>query len=227
MGSYRKLFAPSRHKRLLKVYFHRYYLAKILTLIGITERRTQNQINLGLNCWNLCTAMVSSWMAGWVLRRRQLMSAYIGMTILFTSYTACSAVYAEDNENKSAARAVIGLIFLYNAAYNLMQPFQYLYIGEIFPFLQRSKGIAVMQLSVRFAAVFNQLVNPIGLDAIAWKLFLAYVAWLCVETTVVYFFFPETQGPMLEEIALVIEGDKAAVEVLAMKGAQSEERERA
>ncbi|KAK7421212.1 hypothetical protein QQX98_002342 [Neonectria punicea] len=125
-----------------------YYLAKILALVGITSRATQNQLNVGLNCWNLVTALCSSWLAGWVLRRRQLMTAYLSLTILFSCYTACSAVYAGDGSNKAAAIAVVALIFLFNAGYNLMQPFQYLYIGEIFPFIQRSKGIAVMQMSV-------------------------------------------------------------------------------
>ncbi|CEL04119.1 hypothetical protein ASPCAL05251 [Aspergillus calidoustus] len=109
-----------------------------------------------------------------------------------------------------------------------MQPFQYLYIGEIFPFIQRSKGVAVMQMSVRIASVFNQFVNPIGMENAGWKFFLAYVVWLAVETATVYFIFPETQGPTLEEIALVIEGDQAAVEVVDSnaKGVVVEERER-
>lgn len=202
-----------------------YYLAKVLALVGITSRTTQNQLNLGLNCWNLCTAMISSWLAGWVLRRRQLVTAYVCMTIMFASYTACAGVYAGDGSNKHAAVAVVALIFLFNASYNLMQPFQYLYIGEIFPFIQRSKGIAVMQMSVRIASVFNQMVNPIGMENLAWKFFIVYVVWLVIETTTVYFFFPETQGPMLEEMALVIEGDKAAVGVVNSKAAQVEEKE--
>lgn len=147
------------------------------------------------------------------------------MTILFASYTACAGVYSGDGSNKSAAISVVVLIFIFNAAYNLMQPFQYLYIGEIFPFIQRSKGIAVMQMSVRIASVINQFLNPIGMENLAWKFFLVYVVWLVIETTVVYFFFPETQGPTLEEVALVIEGDKAAVEILSSKAERVEERE--
>ncbi|RSL69724.1 hypothetical protein CEP54_002127 [Fusarium duplospermum] len=202
-----------------------YYLAKILALVGITSRA--NQINLGLSCWNLVTAVCSSIAASYLLRRRQLMAGYISMTILFACYTAGAAVYAEDNHNKAAAKAVIVLIFLYSAGYNLMQPFQYLYIGEIFPFIQRSKGIAVMQWSTRIASAFNLLVNPIGMADLAWKFFLVYCVWLVIETVVVYFFFPETQGPTLEEMALVLEGDNAAVEVVNSKAARLEEKEHA
>ncbi|SCO92633.1 related to hexose transporter protein [Fusarium oxysporum] len=203
-----------------------YYLAKVLSLIGITSRATQNQLNLGLNCWNLVTATISSLLAGFVMRRKQLLSGYVSMTILFACYTACSAIYNE-SDDQAAAKAVVALIFIYNAAYNLIQPFQYLYIGEIFPFIQRSKGIAVMQLSVRIASAFNLLVNPIGMADLGWKFFLVYVVWLVVETTTVYFFFPETQGLTLEEVALVIEGNKAPVEVINTKAssiAAAEER---
>ncbi|RSM02034.1 hypothetical protein CEP52_008197 [Fusarium oligoseptatum] len=189
-----------------------YYLAKILALVGITSRATQNQINLGLSCWNLVTAVCSN--SSW-------RDTSLSMTILFACYTAGSAVYAEDNENKAAAKAVIVLIFLYSAGYNLMQPFQYLYIGEIFPFIQRSKGIAVMQMSTRLASAFNLLVNPIGMANLAWKFFLVYCVWLVIETVVVYFFFPETQGPTLEEMALVLEGDNAAVEVVNSKASST------
>ncbi|KAH7153477.1 hypothetical protein EDB81DRAFT_791469 [Dactylonectria macrodidyma] len=202
-----------------------YYLAKILALIGITSRATQNQLNVGLNCWNLVTAVCSSMLAGFLPRRKQLMAGYLSMTILFACYTAGSAVYAEDSANKAAAKAVVVLIFLYNAGYNLMQPFQYLYIGEIFPFIQRSKGIAVMQMSTRGAAAFNLLVNPIGMEELAWKYFLVYVVWLVIETTVVFFFFPETQGLTLEEIALVIDGDQAPVKTAYLKGLSVKERE--
>ncbi|KAM0433421.1 hypothetical protein ACHAPT_004299 [Fusarium lateritium] len=204
-----------------------YYLAKILALVGITSRATQNQINLGLSCWNLVTAVCSSIAASFLLRRRQLMAGYVSMTVLFACYTAGSAVYAEDDENQAAAKAVIVLIFLYSAGYNLMQPFQYLYIGEIFPFIQRSKGIAVMQMSTRIASAFNLLVNPIGMADLAWKFFLVYCVWLVIETVVVYFFFPETQGPTLEEMALVLEGDNAAVEVVNSKAARLEQKEEA
>ncbi|KAF7554681.1 hypothetical protein G7Z17_g2737 [Cylindrodendrum hubeiense] len=227
--------APNRHRVFVAVcvgFFTQwsgnglisYYLAKVLALIGITSRATQNQLNVGLNCWNLVTAACSSMLAGFLPRRKQLMAGYLSMTILFTCYTAGSAVYAEDDTNHAAAKSVVVLIFLYNAGYNLMQPFQYLYIGEIFPFIQRSKGIAVMQMSTRLASAFNLLVNPIGMENLAWKYFLVYVVWLVIETTVVFFFFPETQGLTLEEIALVIEGDQAPVDVARLKELNIEER---
>jgi hypothetical protein len=77
---------------------------------------------------------------------------------------------------------------------------------EIFPFHQRSKGIAVEQLAVRFAVFFNTYVNPIALDAIGWRYYITYCVVILVEITTIYFFFPETRGHSLEELSFMFEG---------------------
>jgi hypothetical protein len=191
-----------------------YYLAKVLATVGINSRLAQNQINVAINCFSLATSVGSSLLANIWPRRRQQLAGYVGITIMFSCLTAASAVYAGNKADGAAAKAVVALIFLYNGVYNLMQPFQYLYISEIFPLIIRSKGIAVMQMSVRIASAFNQFVNPIGLANLGWKFYLVYVVWLVIETSTVYFTFPETKGPTLEEVALVLEGSNANVELV-------------
>ncbi len=58
---------------------------------------------------------------------------------------------------------------------------------------------------------FNTYVNPIGLARFGWKFYFFYVAWIIVEFVVVYLACPETKGTSLEDVALVLEGDKATV----------------
>lgn len=77
---------------------------------------------------------------------------------------------------------------------------------EIFPFQQRSKGIAVEQLTVRFAVFFNTYVNPIALDSIGWKYYIVYCVWILVEILTVYMVFPETHNRTLEELSFMFEG---------------------
>ena len=77
---------------------------------------------------------------------------------------------------------------------------------EIFPFQQRSKGISVEQLAVRFAVFFNTYVNPIALDSIGWKYYIVYCIWILVEILTVYFLFPETHNRTLEELSFMFEG---------------------
>jgi hypothetical protein len=51
------------------------------------------------------------------------------------------------------------------------------------------------------ATFFNTFVNPIALEDIQWKYLITYVVWLAYEVCFVYFFFPETHGRTLEELA--------------------------
>lgn len=82
----------------------------------------------------------------------------------------------------------------------------YTYMVEIFPFQQRSKGIAFEQLTVRLANFFNTYINPIGLDSIGWKYYIFYCVWMIVEISTVYFLFPETHNRTLEELSFMFEG---------------------
>jgi hypothetical protein len=77
---------------------------------------------------------------------------------------------------------------------------------EIFPYQQRAKGIAVEQLTVRFAVFFNTYVNPVALDSIGWKYYIVYCVWILVEILTVYFLFPETHNRTLEELSFMFEG---------------------
>ena len=96
------------------------------------------------------------------------------MTIMFTIWTAVSAHYTETGDG-AAAKAVIAMIFLYYASYNLMFPLSYVYTTEVYPFVHRAKGVALTQFFTRGATAFNAFVNPIGLDSIHWKFYLVYV----------------------------------------------------
>jgi 1-acyl-sn-glycerol-3-phosphate acyltransferase len=54
-------------------------------------------------------------------------------------------------------------------------------------------------------------VNPIGLENIAWEFYFVYIVILVAEVLIIYFYFVETKGPTLEEIARLFDGDKANV----------------
>lgn len=91
----------------------------------------------------------------------------------------------------------------YNIGWNALA---YTYMVEIFPYQQRAKGIAVEQLTVRFAVFFNTYVNPIALDAIGWKYYIVYCVWILIEIATVYLLFPETHNRTLEELSFMFEG---------------------
>lgn len=150
------------------------YLAKVLNTVGITDKRSQNLINLGLTCWNLITGCSSALLSSKLKRRTQYLIAFSGMTILFACWTGASANYAQ-TKNEHAAGAVVAMIFIYYMFYTVMHPMTYIYITEVFPFVHRAKGVGLTQTFSRAGSAFNQFVNPIALEALNWKLYIVYV----------------------------------------------------
>jgi hypothetical protein len=57
----------------------------------------------------------------------------------------------------------------------------------------------------------NCVVNPIGLQHLAWKFYFVYIAILIIECLCIWFLFVETKGPTLEEIARLFDGASANV----------------
>lgn len=96
------------------------------------------------------------------------------MTIVFSIWTGVSAV--AQHASYSAATAVVAMIFVYNMMYSIMQPLTFVYVPEVFPFVHRAKGVALLQWFTRGSVAFNAFVNPIGMDALGWKYYLVYVA---------------------------------------------------
>jgi hypothetical protein len=71
------------------------------------------------------------------------------------------------------------------------------------------------------ALTFNIFVNPIALDAIAWKYYLVFVAVIIAALFTVYFAYPETAGLSLEQIRILFDGDEDVA-----REAQAEEAKR-
>lgn len=104
------------------------------------------------------------------------------------------------------------------------------YLVELFPYLQRSRGITWFQLFGRGATFFATYVNPIGLSNIEWRWLIVYCAWLGFELVFIFFLFPETYGRTLEELSfckfpsfalIIILAAVANCIVISVRGRQS------
>lgn len=150
------------------------------------------------------------------------------MLIAFTVWTACSAVYAQTG-NSSAGSAVLAMIFLFYGAAGIAWPgLTVSYTVEILPFNIRAKGLTLCFVFTSLSGIFNQYVNPIGIEALGWKFYIVYVVVLVLECLAIYFLYVETRGPVcakarteskrelttkqtLEEIAILFDGEDANV----------------
>ncbi|KAL4969911.1 sugar porter family MFS transporter [Aspergillus stella-maris] len=200
-----------------------YYLSQVLNTIGITGSIDQAKINGGLTIWCLVVSLAAAFLVDRFGRKTLFLFAGVGMLISFSIWTACSAVYNKTG-SEPAGRAVLAMIFLFYGTAGAAWPgLTVAYTVEILPFNIRAKGLTLCTCVAALAGIYNQYVNPLGLEALGWKFYFVYIAILVIECIVIYFYFVETRGPTLEEIAVLFDGHDAPAG-LARVGAEKGER---
>ncbi|KAJ7128401.1 hexose transporter [Mycena epipterygia] len=191
-----------------------YYLNKVLTSIGVVDPTIQLLINGILQIWNLAWALAASTMVERFGRRLLFLTSVGLMIVFFTVQTVCTARF-QIAGSETAAHAVIAFIFLYYAAYDLaFTPLIVTYTLEILPYNIRAKGLTIFNFTISLALIFNQYVNPIALDAIAWKYYIVYCVWLVFEGMFLHCYIIETKNRTLEETAALFDGTEATDQIV-------------
>lgn len=190
-----------------------YYLTLVLNSIGITDPFYQTLINGLLQIFNFAAAVSAALLVDRLGRRTLFIWSGIGMLVSYIIWTACSAVNNEQN-NKAAGYVVVVCLFIFFFHYDIAYtPLLMSYPTEIFPYSLRSKGISCELLSIYGSLVVQAFVNPIGMENLGWKYYIVFCCLLVVFLAVTYFFFPETKGRSLEEIAEIFDGPGASPNV--------------
>lgn len=208
-----------------------YYLGKLLTMIGWTNSTDIQKVNVGLSSWSLITAATAALLVARFRRRVMYMTCAMSLLLVYIGWTVCmERTMTSDEEgdgsgniNHGAGIGVIFFIFLYKPAYNIgYNALTYTYLVELWPYAERSRGIAYFQLWGRLANFFTTFINPIGLDNIQWRWLIFYCSWLAFENVFIYFMFPETFGRTLEELAFIFEDkEKSEMAIAAVEKARA------
>ncbi|EXJ79493.1 hypothetical protein A1O1_08757 [Capronia coronata CBS 617.96] len=187
-----------------------YYYSVVLTQVGITTTTQQTGINGGLQIFNFLCSISGIFMAERFGRRTMWLLSFGLMIICNVLMIILSSVYAE-GISSDAGYGVVVVLFLYDASFNIAcNPLLYCYMVEILPYYMRTKASAVAVTFSALLLTFNAFVNSIALNAIGWKYYFVYLGLLFCWFALIYFFFPETKGLVLEDIAVQFEGDRAA-----------------
>ncbi|KAM0244515.1 hypothetical protein ACHAP5_006196 [Fusarium lateritium] len=180
-----------------------YYLATVLATVGITSVTDQTLIMGCLQIWSLMAACTGAACMERLGRRFLLMLSCAIMLVSFILITAMSGSFAETG-SRAVGITMIPFIFLFNAGYGVaITPLQVAYPLELWPFQLRGRGMSAAWMIMILALIFNVFVNPVALTAIGWKYYIVYVALLVSYGFVIFFFYPETKGRTLEEIAVI------------------------
>ncbi|KAG2171878.1 hypothetical protein INT44_006107 [Umbelopsis vinacea] len=187
-----------------------YYLGILLKTIGITDQKSQLIINVGINI----NGMVwGNFFSLWIERVGRRPMFFMGLTGMFCAFLVLTIVtginQGEGFHNSSASQASLAMIFVFGAFYKMAGPVCPSYVAEVSPYDLRAKAFVINGFADAAANVFNGFTNPIGMVALGWKY---YIVWCCVllsNLLLVYFFFPETKGLSLEEVAIKFDKDQA------------------
>ncbi|RMZ70757.1 lactose permease [Pyrenophora seminiperda CCB06] len=196
-----------------------YYQSLLFALMGYTSNYAKTRINIANQCWSLINAVIIALVVTRFPRRWMFMLSAGSMTMIFMAMTICfqrlQLAKNHGTTNKSAQIASLVFYFAYSPAYNIgNNSLTYTYLVELFPYAQRTMGIGIEQLFGKLAGFFSVYVNPIAIDAIQWKYFAVYCAWITFEFTFVYFMYPETYNRTLEELAFLFEDKELADEAV-------------
>ncbi|KAI1437863.1 general substrate transporter [Xylaria sp. CBS 124048] len=196
-----------------------YYLGDILQSIGRTDSVFKQKINVAIAAWSLLTGTITSVLVKQFRRRVMYLACTCSLILVYIGWTISMkyAIAGADSgkTNTGAGIAVLFFIFAYGPCYNLgYNALTYTYMVEIWPYAERSRGIAYFQLWGRLAGFFTTFVNPIGLDNASWRYLISYIVFLAYEIVFVYFVFPETYGRTLEELTFLFEDRALADEAV-------------
>jgi MFS family permease len=191
-----------------------YYLNLVLNSIGITDSQEQLYINGGLMIYNWIFAIFFACLVERLGRRPLFLFSFSGMLVTYVIWTVLSAINQERNfEDKSLGQGVLAMIFLYYFCYGAgLNGLPVLYFTEILPYNLRALGMNVNAIVTVLVLVYNGFVNPIAMDAIAWKHYIVWDCVIAVELVVAYFFYPETKGHTLETVGQVFGEDVVQVD---------------
>jgi sugar porter (SP) family MFS transporter len=186
-----------------------FYLAPVLQTVGITNTFQKQGINGGLQIYNWFLAFGAALITEKAGRRRLFLTSASTMLVFMVLITICSALYSS-TQSVTAGYAVIVFLFLFMGGYVIgLTPIPILYVNEIWPSHIRTKGTSVFWVSQAIAICFNQFVNPVALDRIAWKYYLIYVGVLVAVINFMFFYVPETKGLSLEEIGSIFDREES------------------
>ncbi|THC93503.1 hypothetical protein EYZ11_007027 [Aspergillus tanneri] len=182
------------------------YLTQILKDTGLKTQLEITLVNGMVTLWQYIVALMVTSLIGRFKRRFFFVTRSAGVLVTFIAWTIASQQYIKHGSLR-AGRVLLACIFIFQGFYTLAWTNLIVtYPLEIVTYQMRAKTWAFVLLTIQVASIFGGYINPIGLANLGWRFYIYYCVWVTVVFLVVYFFFVETAGPTLEELAHLFEG---------------------
>lgn len=142
---------------------------------------------------------------------------YIGCGILGCMATliveaALVASFVPSN-NSAALQAAVAMLYVFQIPYGFcLDGTQFSYLGELFPTHLRAKGVSLGVAMISLTNIVWLQAAPTAFVTIGWKFYLVFIIPGTMGGLIIYFFFPDTKGLPLEEVAALF-GDEDEIAV--------------
>lgn len=158
-----------------------------------------------------CTALGTGIMSFFIIdrfRRPTLLSLGVGgCALCLVILCALVGKFASSPEkletpNRTALNAAVGMIYLLTACYQLgLDGVQFAYLGELFPYQIRAKGMVLGIATICGMNIMWLQTAPVAFEQIGYKFYICFFVPGLIAATIIWFYFPDTLGIPLEEIA--------------------------
>jgi len=195
------------------------YMNLIYNSMGITSQNQKIPLNGGQTLLALVVSVSCAFLIDRVGRRPLFLISTTGMVLMFLAWTITAAQYEKTGNVNTSGYPQVVWVWLFGIFYSLAwSGLLVAYSLEILPYKLRAKGLMIMNLTVQAALVLGNQTNPIAWENLPhhYDLSLFYTIWIFIELLFVYFFYVETKGPTLEELAKIFDGENAEVAHLDM-----------
>ncbi|KAK7905434.1 hypothetical protein LTR67_000156 [Exophiala xenobiotica] len=134
-------------------------------------------------------------------RVRMMLFGFCGDVVALSGECAAVAVYQRTG-SAAAAKAAVFFLFLHIGFYGwTIDASTYIYATEIFPNPLRARGIGISCAGLFMAVIVFTSAAPTAFTNIGWKYYLVFTILTAINVVIIWFFFPETKGLALEDVA--------------------------
>ncbi|KAH8763596.1 lactose permease [Diaporthe sp. PMI_573] len=180
-----------------------YFMPEMFESAGITDTNTQLLLNAINPIFSMLGAIYGASLLDKLGRRKMMLWGLAGSLFFYILLTAFAA---NANAQPNLGYGVIVSIYCFGIFFAWgFTPLQTLYSVECLENRTRAKGSGLNFLFLNVAMVVNTYGIAVGIEAIAWRLYIIYCVWIAIEMVVIYFFFVETAGKTLEELGEIFE----------------------
>ncbi|KAJ0318067.1 hypothetical protein COL5a_010814 [Colletotrichum fioriniae] len=177
-----------------------YFSSFLIGKLGVSERKSVIQINIGLLLWKAFCSVGGVLLIDKIGARKPLMVLFG----ILAGLSYLTEIHPETNAYAIGAIVVVALFLLAVAAsWSILA---YTYPPEVLRYSQRAKGVVVAQAIGYAFSFLNLYTTPLAIEKISWRYYAINGGWNLGILFVVTWLFVETKGRTLEEMDEIFDG---------------------